>query len=141
MSRRCARALVLASVLLVVPGHGWRVIAAQAPAATPTPIAPTALTVTGDVRTPLSLSAADLKAMPRTRVETKDDAQTIVYEGVLVGELLKRAGVPVGVDLRGNAVAAYVTASAADGYQAVFSLAELDNGFTANDVIIADTVD
>ena len=64
-----------------------------------------------------------------------------IYEGVLVGELLKRAGVPLGAELRGNAVASYVVASAADGYQVVFSLAELDPAFTSNQIMVADTID
>jgi hypothetical protein len=34
-----------------------------------------------------------------------------------------------------------VLASAQDGYQVVFSLAELDPAFTANDIIVADTID
>jgi len=65
----------------------------------------------------------------------------LVCEGVLVGEILKRAGVPLGTELRGNAIASYVVASATDGYQVVFSLAELDPGFTSNDIIVADTLD
>jgi hypothetical protein len=60
---------------------------------------------------------------------------------VLVGELLKTASAPLGADLRGNAVASYVIASASDGYQVVFSLAELDPAFTSNDIIVADTID
>ena len=58
-----------------------------------------------------------------------------------MGELLKRAGAPVGRDLSGKAVATYVRATAKDGYQVVFSLAELDPGFTSNDIIVADTID
>src|SRR5262245_44063608 len=88
-----------------------RAIAAQA-AAQP----PSTLKITGDVRTPLSLAPDEVKAMPRTRVEVKDeDGRTIAYEGVLVGDLLKRAGATLGGDLRGNAVATYVVASASDG--------------------------
>jgi hypothetical protein len=34
-----------------------------------------------------------------------------------------------------------VKASAKDGYQVVFSLAEVDPGFTPNDIIVADTID
>jgi hypothetical protein len=45
------------------------------------------------------------------------------------------------VRLRGNAVASDVVASATDGYQVVFSLAELDPAFTSNDIIVADTID
>ena len=113
-------------------------VEAQAPAATP----PTTLTITGDVGKPLTLTAADLKAMPRQKFEVKaEDGTPHVYEGVLAGELLKRAGAPLGSDLRGNAIASYVVASATDGYQAVFSLAELDPAFTANDIMVADTID
>jgi DMSO/TMAO reductase YedYZ molybdopterin-dependent catalytic subunit len=64
-----------------------------------------------------------------------------VYEGVLLGEVLSRAGAPVGADLRGNNVASYVLASARDGYQVLFSLAEVDPAFTGSQIIIADTID
>jgi DMSO/TMAO reductase YedYZ molybdopterin-dependent catalytic subunit len=101
-----------------------------------------ALKVTGDVRTPLSLSPEELKAMPRKSVEVRDeDGRTVAYEGVLVGEILRRAGAKVGPDMRGNGVATYVVASASDGYQVVFSLAELDPAFTGSEVIVADIID
>jgi len=100
-----------------------------------------ALAIAGDVATSLSLTPEQLKAFPRTKVEVKEDGRTLVCEGVLVGEILKRAGVPLGTELRGNAIASYVVASATDGYQVVFSLAELDPGFTSNDIIVADTLD
>ena len=103
--------------------------------------APT-LKVTGDVRTPLNLSPDELKTMPRAKVEVKDeDGRVVSYEGVLVGEILKRAGAALGGELRGNAVATYVVASATDGYQVVFSLAELDPAFTGSQIIVADTID
>ena len=95
-----------------------------------------ALVVDGDVTKPLSLTAADLKALPRTKVEVKAENGTInVYEGVLAGELLKMAGLPLG-QMRGGVVASYAIASAADGYQAVFAVAELDPGFTSSNVIV-----
>jgi len=100
-----------------------------------------ALTVAGDVTTPLTLAAADIKAMPRTTVTLSQDGRDVKYEGVLIAEILKRAGVPLGHDLSGPAVATYVLAIAGDGYQAVFSLAELDPAFTSNDIIVADTID
>lgn len=58
-----------------------------------------------------------------------------------MGEILKRAGAPLAAELRGNAIATYVVASATDGYQVVLSLAELDSTFTRNDIIVADTID
>jgi len=105
------------------------------------PAAVTALRVTGDVTTPLGLTPDQFKTLPRTKVEVKDEGRTIVYEGVLIGELLKRAGAPVGEALRRDAMASYVVASASDGYQVVFSLAELDPAMTSNDIIVADTID
>jgi len=99
------------------------------------------LKIGGDVPTPLSLTTADLKGLPRTQVSVTEDGRTVQYEGVLVAELLKRAGAPSGGGLRGTALASYVTASASDGYQVVFSLAELDAELTSNNIIVADTVD
>jgi DMSO/TMAO reductase YedYZ molybdopterin-dependent catalytic subunit len=106
-----------------------------------TPAFAQTLTVSGDVSTPLSLTAADLKSLPRTRVEAQDEGRTVVYEGVLVAEALKRAGAPLGGELRGPALATYVLAIASDGYQTLFSLVELDPALTSNDIIIADTAD
>ena len=133
----------MAAALLVAPA-GAALAQTTAPAnapAVPEARVPTALAVTGAVKTPLSLSAADLKAMPRTKVQSQENSRTVAYEGVLVGEILKRAGVPMGEALRGDAVASYVVADATDGYRAVYAIAELDNAFTPNDVIVADTVD
>ncbi|MCC7124711.1 MAG: molybdopterin-dependent oxidoreductase [Acidobacteria bacterium] len=97
--------------------------------------------VGGDVATPLSLSLADLKAMPRASAEVKDEDRMVRYEGVLVGEILQRAGVPLGEKLRGGALGSYVIATASDGYKVVFSIAELDPGFTRSEIIVADSVD
>ncbi len=97
--------------------------------------------VTGAVTKPLTLTAADLAKMPRATVKTKSDGLEVSYEGVWLHEILKAAGVPSGTDLRGKALASYVTAEAKDGYQAVFSLAELDPVFTENQVLLADSAD
>ena len=137
------RCLAIAAVLTVtIAAGGFVPLSAQAPAA-PAAAAPAAtLTIEGDVARPLTLTPADIKAMPRTTVSVdNEDGRTVSYEGVLVGEILKRAGAPLGRDLSGKAVATYVRAAAKDGYQVVFSLAELDPGFTSNDIIVADTAD
>ena len=100
------------------------------------------LAVSGAVRTPLSLAAVELKSMPRLQVEAKDhDGKPVKDHGVLVGEILKRAGATLGADLRGDAMASYVVAVAADGYRVVFSLAELDPALTGGEIIVADTAD
>ena len=105
------------------------------------PAAAAVIAVGGDVSHVMSLTAAVIRAMPRTTVTVSEEGRETKYEGVLVGEILKRAGAPVGRDMTGQAVASYVLAKAKDGYQVVFSLPELDPAFTANDIIVADTID
>ena len=102
--------------------------------------APT-LEVTGDVKQPLRLSAADLAALPRASVETKSDGIAVTYWGVWLHEILKRAQAPTGTELRGKALAGYLRAEAQDGYEVVFSLAELDPLFTDSPVLLADSAD
>jgi DMSO/TMAO reductase YedYZ molybdopterin-dependent catalytic subunit len=97
--------------------------------------------VGGDVATPLTLTPGDLKSMPRTTATLESHGTTSTYEGVLLGEVLKRAGVPLGHDLMGKAMASYVLVSASDGYQALFALPELDPEFSDGQIILADTVD
>ena len=100
------------------------------------------LRIGGEVSTPLVLSVADLKKMPRKTLSVVNphDNKTETYEGVLLEELLKRAGIAQGEKLRGALMATYVIAEAEDGYRVVFSLAELDSGILDSDVIVADTM-
>lgn len=95
--------------------------------------------ITGAVKQPLTLTADDLAKMPRASVRTMSNGMETVYEGVWIHEVLKKAGVPLGTELRGKALASYVVAEAQDGYQVVFSLGELDPGFTSNEILLADT--
>ena len=97
--------------------------------------------VTGVVKQPLTLSADDLAKMPRATVHALNHGVEIVYEGVWLHEVLKKAGAPQGSELRGKAPAGYVLAEGLDGYQVVFSLAELDPAFIDNEVLLADTAD
>lgn len=95
--------------------------------------------VGGEVTTPLTLTAADLAAMPRTTAVAKDKQGTPhSFEGVALADIFKKAGVTTGRDLRGENLAKYVLVSCADNYQVVFSLAELDSSFTDRVVILAD---
>src|SRR5882757_9236953 len=95
--------------------------------------------VTGAVKQTLNLSAGDLANMPRASVRATSNGMETVYEGVWLHEVLKRAGVPQGSELRGKALSSYVLAEAQDGYQVVFSLGELDPGFIDNEILLADT--
>ena len=115
---------------------------AQQPASKAT-TGPPEVKVGGAVTTPLVLTAADLKSMPRktVRVENEHAQKAEVYEGVLVQDILKKAGATMGPKLRGPAMATYVLAEAADDYGVVFSLTEFDAEFQDSEILLADTVD
>ena len=100
---------------------------------------PASIQISGAVKQELTLTADDLAKMPRATVRTTNNGMETVYEGVWLHEVLKRAGVPQGSELRGKALAGYVLAEAQDGYQVLFSLAELDPSFIDNEILLADT--
>jgi len=98
------------------------------------------LVVAGDVRAPQSLSTDTLKSLPRRSVEIVESGRTLVYQGVLVSDVLKRAGASMGAQLRGEAIVSFVVATASDGNRAVFSIAELDPDLTGSQILVADTL-
>jgi DMSO/TMAO reductase YedYZ molybdopterin-dependent catalytic subunit len=98
--------------------------------------------VTGAVAQDLKLSLGDLKKLPRKSVSTKGhDDQIHQFDGVPIGVLLAKAGVPMGSALRGKSMALALVAEGSDGYRAVFSLAELDEDFSAEAVLVVDSTD
>ena len=103
---------------------------------------PSTLLISGAVAQDLKLTLDDLKKLPRKSVSTKGhDDQMHQYDGVPIGALLAKAGVPQGSALRGKSMALSVIAEGADGYRAVFSLAELDDDFAGETVLIVDSTD
>jgi len=64
-----------------------------------------------------------------------------VFEGVALVELLQRARVPIGKDLRGDRMVTYVVVGAVDGYQVVFALPEIDPAFNDRLILLADRLD
>jgi len=98
--------------------------------------------VSGEVTKPLQLQAGDLAKMKRTTVSLKDkDGNEHPYTGVPVAAILEEAGVTMGNQLRGKNLAKYMLVKCADGYQVLFSLAELDSSFTDRTIIIADSLE
>ena len=97
------------------------------------------LTVAGDISRPLVLAAEDLAKMPRASVSYSEHGPPVKYEGVLLYEILKRAGAPLDDQLRGKALASYVLAEARDGYQVVYALAEFDPAYNDRQILVADT--
>lgn len=90
----------------------------------------------------LKLTPADLAKLPRKEIKAKDhDGKDTTYSGVELREILILADAKLGKDLRGPMLAGYLTVEAADGYKAVFGIAELDGLFTDKSVILADAQD
>src|SRR5271165_6180474 len=108
---RSALAAIVVGVVVGPAGGGpesW----AQAPGKTGaegTLAGPVALKVEGEVSTPLRLNATELKQFPRQTVVTRaHDGKESRFEGVALFDVLKKAGLPTGNELRGKAVALYL---------------------------------
>lgn len=100
------------------------------------------LSVTGGAEQPLQFNRNEFSKLPRRTVQAKNhDGKESKYEGVELREILVRAGVKFGQELRGNWLASFVLVEAADNYQAVFALPELDAMFTDRVILLADTCD
>jgi hypothetical protein len=81
----------------------------------------------------------DLAKFPPHSVTVQEHGKTIKYDGVLLHDLLARAGAPFGEQLRGKALSNYVLATARDGYAVVYTLTEMDPMFSDGDLLLANT--
>ena len=118
--------------------------AANLPAqdATPPPARALSIVVSGDVPSPITITAADMATMARQTAQiTEEDGLKVTYEGVALQDILQKAGLKFGREMRGKALAGYVLAEAHDGYAVVFSMGELDDAFGAEKIIVADQRD
>jgi DMSO/TMAO reductase YedYZ molybdopterin-dependent catalytic subunit len=100
------------------------------------------LIISGEVSKPLNLTLDDLVKLPQTKLKAKghDNAEH-EYSGVALVELLKVAGVTLGGQLRGENLIKYVLVTAADNYQVLYALPEIDPEFTNEVVLLATFVD
>jgi hypothetical protein len=89
----------------------------------------------------LVLDAATWAKLPRIKADALDHGAPASFEGVPLRHLLTLVKVPVGADLRGDALCLVVRIEAADGYQAVYALAELDAGVRDRPILLADVRD
>jgi DMSO/TMAO reductase YedYZ molybdopterin-dependent catalytic subunit len=108
----------------------------------PSDAAAATLSVGGDVPNPFTLTAGDFAKFPRRSVTFQEhDGSKATYQGVALVDLLQKAGAPSGSQLKGKALASYLLATARDGYQVTFTLAELDPAIHDSTVIVADKRD
>ena len=85
--------------------------------------------------------AVALEKLERRTVVTEDRGLRTTFEGVALRDVLAQAGVVFGEKLRGKALAQVVIATARDGYQVAYAIAELDAAFTDQIVLLADRRD
>jgi len=99
-------------------------------------------TVEGEVLTSLKLTSNDLLKFKSVEIRAKGkDGKEHTFKGVRLFDLLDSAGVTLGKELRGKNLTKYMLIKATDGYEAVFSLAEIDPEFTDQTIILAYQVD
>jgi hypothetical protein len=100
------------------------------------------ITVTRDSGTALIVHHEDWSACRRVDVQAREkDGSLHTFSGIAVSDLLRKAGVPMGNQLRGPNMAQYLVVKAADGYKVLFALPELDSAFSDRTVILADQMD
>lgn len=100
------------------------------------------ITISGEVDTSLVFHASDMPKYKSTAVVRKDrDGKDHIYSGVKISDLLSKAGVTMGKDLRAENLTKYALVEASDGYQVIFALAELDQEFTDRVIILATEMD
>ena len=113
----------------------------------PAPItAAASLDVRGSLPAPRRLDADELRRLPRAEVRVADHhepGKEVAYAGTPLVEALRAAGLTLDPGMAGirQTVAASVLVEAADGYRAVFALAELDPALTDRVILLADTRD
>lgn len=100
------------------------------------------LSLEGEVLYPRTLTMKYLTSMDSTTLAIKDsDGLGHDFKGVPLAVILEKAGVTMGPELRGENLAKYVLVTAADGYEVLFSLPEIDPLFSQNNVILAYEMD
>jgi hypothetical protein len=98
-----------------------------------------ALSVVGPGGKSLMLGTADLEKLTVREVDVTDPHghEASRYRGVALSAVLALVDAPFGDALRGRALGTSLRVEAADGYQVVFSLAEIDPSLGSTDALLA----
>ncbi len=97
------------------------------------------LSITNASHTTTVLSAGDIKNLPHSTLQVSaHDGKQHTYTGVALSVLLQKAGVQLGDSAKRKTVSSYVLITAADGYTALYALAEVDSVLSDKKIILAD---
>jgi DMSO/TMAO reductase YedYZ molybdopterin-dependent catalytic subunit len=148
MSDRRQTVLVILGHVMSLMVYACTVVAQDTPAGhqgskpEPPQSAPVLVQITGDAPHPQAISPDEFAKLPRRSLRARaHDGVEHQYDGVALVDVLAKAGVPTGKDVRGQALTFYVVVEASDGYRALFSLAELDGSLTDRITLLADQRD
>jgi DMSO/TMAO reductase YedYZ molybdopterin-dependent catalytic subunit len=121
-------------LLLVTAG-----MVARVPAAAPEErsASGTALRISGAVQHRLTLTLAELQALPATEARWERDGMAHSAKGVDVMALVERAGLKENPAVKNHSLRFAVVAQGRDGYQAVFSLGELSPKLGGKGAVVA----
>ncbi|MBD1394201.1 molybdopterin-dependent oxidoreductase [Mucilaginibacter glaciei] len=98
--------------------------------------------VGGDVANPFKITAATFAGMKPVSVKAKaKDGLEHEYTGVALYDILTKAGAVPNNQLKGKLLTKYLLVSAADGYQVVVALPEIDPAYTDQVIILANKQD
>ena len=125
MSPALRRALTFGLALILAPG----LAAAQD------------LALKGLAGQSVTVTPADLAAMPHVTLTLSVEGKTRTYEGVPLTALLAKVGAPSGKALKGADLSDVVLVSAKDGYVVALALAETDPLVRKDQIILADKAD
>ena len=125
MSPALRRALAFGLALILAPG----LAAAQD------------LALKGPAGQSVTVTPADLAAMPHVTLTLSVEGKTHTYEGVPLTALLAKVGAPSGKAIKGQELRDVVLVTGKDGYAAAITLAETDALVRKEQVILADKAD
>jgi len=114
-------AVVVGTLFLALPAQAQRTLSVTAPDGTTTSV--------------------DLDGLVRRSIVTSDRGLKTTFEGVALRDVLATVGVALGEALKGRALSRVIIASAPDGYQVTYAIAEVDAAFTDQIILIADKRD
>lgn len=89
----------------------------------------------------ISIGKAEIAKLKRVTAKAIDHGEEYMVEGVALSDVLALAGVEFGEKFRGKRLLEYLVVEAADGYQALYALAELDPMITDKVVLLSDMRD
>lgn len=139
--RRIGIAISLASLLMFAGIANAQVSAPPADTQAKTQAGSENLNVIDEAGEKHTVSRKEFAGLPRQTVKVKDHEADAEFEGVLLVELLKSAGVKFGDDLKGRRAATIAILDAPDKYRVALSLLDIDPQTSDRTILVADTRD